>query len=387
MKKLEFIDSVVTKYKIVKGFTEDLAAVQNEKGLWGYIDKNGNEVIPCKYINAKDFSEDLAAVQNEKGLWGYIDKNGNEVIPCKYINARNFTEELAAVQNKKGLFGYIDKFGKAVIPFMCIYADDFYNDIAIVRILNSTKEYHINKSGNLSEGHYKLSPFCNGYALVIDDNKTYTIDKKYNDVCEIKGFKYISCTTHSEIIILKNEKDLWGYYTWDLKEISPCQFEYARGFFNERAVVKKNGKVGYITPDGQVKLFDNYVGMKDFNEDLAAVRNKNGLWGYIDKNGNEVIPCTYLNVDSFSEGLSLVFTLDHVLMYIDKNNKCVLTIPNIYSSQLKVDKFSIKIEAESMLQLIDKKRNVIENVRKYLVDQANEVADDLLDSVSNQKNV
>ena len=50
---------------------------------YGFIDKTGNEVVPCKYDIASDFREGLAIVEMN-GKRGYIDKTGREVTPVKY---------------------------------------------------------------------------------------------------------------------------------------------------------------------------------------------------------------------------------------------------------------------------------------------------------------
>ena len=57
------------------GFSEGLAQVLLN-GKWGYIDKTGKEVIPCKYDWAWQFYEGFAQVST-KGKWGYVDKQGN----------------------------------------------------------------------------------------------------------------------------------------------------------------------------------------------------------------------------------------------------------------------------------------------------------------------
>ena len=49
----------VQKYEKLNNFHEGLAAVQHN-GLWGYIDKEGNEVIPCQYESAEDFNNSRA---------------------------------------------------------------------------------------------------------------------------------------------------------------------------------------------------------------------------------------------------------------------------------------------------------------------------------------
>ena len=56
-------------------------SIENEDGLWGYCDKNGNEVIPFKYNIARSFDGAYAPVEREDGKWGIIDKKGNTVVP------------------------------------------------------------------------------------------------------------------------------------------------------------------------------------------------------------------------------------------------------------------------------------------------------------------
>ena len=48
---------------------------------YGYINKNGKEVVEAKYSSAVAFSEGLAAVMNSSDKWGFIDDKGKTVIP------------------------------------------------------------------------------------------------------------------------------------------------------------------------------------------------------------------------------------------------------------------------------------------------------------------
>lgn len=64
-------------------------AFQDSSGKWGFINKNGETVIPAQYENAKSFSHGLAAICiNEQ--WGFIDDEGTIVIPCEYSSADYF---------------------------------------------------------------------------------------------------------------------------------------------------------------------------------------------------------------------------------------------------------------------------------------------------------
>ena len=66
-------------------------------GIWGWLDTEGNEVIPPQYVYAMTFDEGRAIVckgewsVDDEGhywcddeQWGIIDKQGNEVMPCAF---------------------------------------------------------------------------------------------------------------------------------------------------------------------------------------------------------------------------------------------------------------------------------------------------------------
>ncbi len=76
----EFIERI-QKYAELDIFHDGMAAVCRDDSLWGYIDTEGNEVIPCMYNrHIGCFSEGLACVpsDDENGV-KFINKN-NEVV-------------------------------------------------------------------------------------------------------------------------------------------------------------------------------------------------------------------------------------------------------------------------------------------------------------------
>lgn len=109
---------VPCKYDDASNFWEGFASVKT-KGLWGFVNENGEESIPCKYKVVYDFSGGLARVKTKEG-WGFVNKNGEEIIPCKYKEAYGFSEGLAGVKTKKG-WGFINKDGEEIIP--CKYKE------------------------------------------------------------------------------------------------------------------------------------------------------------------------------------------------------------------------------------------------------------------------
>ncbi|HYW70055.1 MAG TPA: WG repeat-containing protein [Pyrinomonadaceae bacterium] len=156
---------VPLKYDMVFPFQNGLAAVRRDVQVgtqmtmhgeqpkyryqYGYIDHEGNEVIPLQFEEATYFSEGYAmAVPSNFKLYGVIDKQGHFVhepefesagafhdglapacvhqkcgyvdtagawiVPAAYETARNFWHGLASVSWKTGDYGYISKTGKVV---------------------------------------------------------------------------------------------------------------------------------------------------------------------------------------------------------------------------------------------------------------------------------
>ena len=83
--------------------------------MWGYINTEGEEVIPCVYTSVGPFSVGLAGVGNEEGC-GYINTEGDVMVPLKYKRVVVFSEGYGGVQNKDGLWGYINTEGEEVVP-------------------------------------------------------------------------------------------------------------------------------------------------------------------------------------------------------------------------------------------------------------------------------
>lgn len=160
------------KYWFISSFSEGLAVVQSAKtGLYGYIDKNGNEVIPCMYVAAKAFSDGMAVVKNDKYDYGYIDKEGKLAIPCQYFTARPFKNGLAWVENKIGTEYYINKQNEKLKlenrNFMPVR--DFSERYGVVQNKITTEYYYINTDGKTVFADYEPGgDFQDGFAFATE---------------------------------------------------------------------------------------------------------------------------------------------------------------------------------------------------------------------------
>jgi len=256
------------KYDNVWDFTDGVAKVSvNSK--YGFVDKEGNIVIPLKYDNIGSFSEGLVAVNIgakylSGGKWGYMDSRGTTTIPISYELAGAFSGGEAFVQMNKETWGFIDKTG--------------------------------NISKTLTRGNGVRS-FSSGFYEVKVNNKIGFFSSNGDKILPIN---YDSFHT-----------DAWG--TLISKEGLIC--------------VMKDGKWGFVNRNNKTVVPFKYDAAVHFQDDgLAAVKLGN-FWGYIDTTGHVVIPFQYDDAEYFYKGSAKV-NLNGKTFYINKQGKCVDDCPD-----------------------------------------------------------
>ncbi len=101
------------QFETMSEFSEGLSCVSrldyNMKPFYGFIDKNGKEIIPCSYPVAYPFSEGLAAV-TQFGKAGFVTKNNVPIFDFIYEETHPFSDGLARVKYD-GKWGYVNKKG------------------------------------------------------------------------------------------------------------------------------------------------------------------------------------------------------------------------------------------------------------------------------------
>ena len=139
------LTAATKKYDELYGFHEGLARVCKDK-KYGFIDKLGNEIIPCKYDDAKDYDKGISVVTlGDKQ--GAINRQGDMVIPCKYDNINLCADDSLAAASINETSGFIDLEGNIVVPFDYEYCGTFSEGLADVR-KNGLIGF-VNKNGKL----------------------------------------------------------------------------------------------------------------------------------------------------------------------------------------------------------------------------------------------
>ena len=117
-----------------------------KSSLYGFLNEKMEVVIPLQFRDASSFSEGLAAVSIARGhdeLWGFIDTDGNWVIPPKFsVRPGSFHDGFAAVTKKNGTRVYINTSGEVCSEeFLSAY--DFINGKALVKKVGERDKYYI----------------------------------------------------------------------------------------------------------------------------------------------------------------------------------------------------------------------------------------------------
>lgn len=95
-------------------YSEGLKAVEQD-GKWGFVNQEGELVIPYRYNYARSFHDGLAMVKLY-GKWGYIDWFGNELIPVVFDEVTSFRDSHAFVK-KDGQVGLLDVAGNVTYDY------------------------------------------------------------------------------------------------------------------------------------------------------------------------------------------------------------------------------------------------------------------------------
>jgi hypothetical protein len=120
---------VEPKYEYLDLFSEEGLARFEDHGLWGFVNTDGEEVIPAKYEDANNFSEGLAAVKVD-GLWGFIDTTGEMVIEPQFERVEDGFRQARCAYEVNGKKGIIDRNGDVVLDPLYesidLYSHDYF---------------------------------------------------------------------------------------------------------------------------------------------------------------------------------------------------------------------------------------------------------------------
>ncbi len=351
------------RYNFNNDFHEGLCLIQDqETNLYGFMDKTGKVVIPCKYESALDFS-DGTSVCFKDGKYFVIDKEGNTLVKPRKEKISSFSEGLALIYNdEEKPISFIDKSGNEIIPCSTTVKYDphgFQSGFCVVT-LNNKENAFLNKDGEIINTGFKgkMGSFSKeGLAVITElegEYKTVIINSKNEVVTKFK-FNVFGNTTEFENgsyaygdkiefndgVLKVNDE---GYLLIENDSIKGYGFSgfwgsYLHCNISEGLVFAYNFNTCKY---GFYNIFDKKVAFyvskrkeyNSFSDGLALFKDeyyKKPL-GYIDKRGKVIITLdqNVVKASNFKEGLAFIHTSENRISFeeeqyfIDKNGNKVI---------------------------------------------------------------
>lgn len=244
-----------------------LAKVKN-LGFTYFINENFESVIQCyKYEEVGNFSRGNVASVKKNDKYGFINTNGEEVVPCIYdrvygVIGLKLPDHMFVV-DKNHQTGIIDNSGKEVVP--CIY-----ESVGGINCYNLTARYNNSRY---------ISVIKNGKRGFLHDYKEIT------PCIYDKELEYYFNNNLAEVRI--NNK--WGVINQLGKEVIPCIYDSVSIFEYGLISVSKDGKYGVINDRGGEVIPCVYDGLNVIGNDCFLVKKDD--YQMIIDNSNNVQLC------------------------------------------------------------------------------------------------
>ena len=175
--------------------------------LYGYLDRQGKEIIPMKYESGTDFNDGKAVVKVKNNQYALIGLNGEVLRTYNYSNVGNLSEGLMAFQkDSDSKFGYIDENNNVIIQPQYTGAQQFKDGVAIV---NTASDYNYKYGLIDKKGNFLIKPgYDSMYSL--GENRL-AVGRAINPQKPFLGYKYAVADTNGKLLTDFIYSDLSNY--------------------------------------------------------------------------------------------------------------------------------------------------------------------------------
>jgi hypothetical protein len=168
-------------YSFINPFSEGLAIVMDDKGF-KVINERGKVVTHKAYSYIGNYQNDRAIFAGTTAdgsyLYGFLNKQGKEVIPLQFESVTDFKEGKAVVKRSDGKFELVDRKGKTIQSYSKEFVGELSEGLMVVQPEKDSKYGYMNE-----EGEILIEPAFTGARAFKNARAIVNTDKEY-------GFQY-----------------------------------------------------------------------------------------------------------------------------------------------------------------------------------------------------
>jgi hypothetical protein len=306
------------------------------------------------YSKVESSSDGMFGFEKD-GKFGYLDKNGNVVIPADYAYESSTSKTIPSfikgfVKLKKdNKYGVLDKTGKTIIPFEYdgLYIGSYGKYVSVYNNINGKNTWGIVNMQNkiLLPIVYEQFQIDSNLIGVKQNGKWGMKDISGKDILPLEYDQVFPYSQNQVILATKGTQ--YGFVDangkWLFEKVKSVYT--LNGCYEGMIMCSVSGKYGYLDLKGDEVIVTKYDYASSFNKlGLAKVGKKSStsssttLYGYIDKKGNEVIPVKYESLGEFYSGLTYAKDPEtNRYGFFDKTGKWILN--PVYLDLLSFDEY------------------------------------------------
>lgn len=297
---------VPLKYSSITQFSEGRAAVIDDSGF-RVIDLSGEVITPKSYSYIGTFHNGRVIFNNisEQGLllYGYLDRNGSEIIPMQFMSANDFKDGQALVQIKDNQFALIGLKGEILYTYNYASVNNPGDGLLSFQIDTNSKYGYIDMQGNIViQPQYSVAlPFDKERAVV---NTSVDISNKYG-LIDLNG-KFIIEPIYNDINTIGDDRVALG------KVINPEQ-PYIGSTYAIADMINGNLLTDFL-----------YTNVSNYNRGYVSVSDDSKTF-FLDKNGEvaKSLPIIKGSGTLSFDGDLIKANVDYRVYYLNRDGKIV----------------------------------------------------------------
>jgi len=262
------------------------------------FDLNGNPQKTITDLNLKSYGHSLS--QTEDSIKLNVDKTvylinlaANTKKAMLFGEAGDFNEEGIFVSKQK-LYDFYDYTGKKLNTESYFSVVNFSEGVAALQLSSTSAPHLADKGFNKIKDLYTYfqGPYSEGLAYAVDKDKTtvYYLDKKGLEAFKLSAKEGSKCS--NGFIIIKDNYSKFYHVNKKGKPITTKTWDEAGEFSEGLAMVKENGKYGFVDTVGKKVIDIKYDVVSNFSKAAAMVKSSNEFF-LINKKGEAIGTAKY----------------------------------------------------------------------------------------------